>query len=313
MLKKFLAALLIFCTAVIFNAKVSAAEFEMVSYSSLVKLQWLANAGNPDAQKILKRINQSNIYGSKNLHDFERLEKVNSIYQELNYAATVEYVQKNNYTNIMDIGGGYSPRALVFAKEGRKYIGAELAAVAVSATEIITPLAGKKFEKNIFYDEVLVEDRDAMLGTADRFSGEVCVIENGLMIYLTEDRANEMFKLVKEILQNHGGCFISTDYVTKDYFKDIAAALYGESQAQLLYDETKVMYEELFDNPIFDDTFKTQQEALEFFRAHGLKVTPVPLLTDVSKLYCTKNLTKTQVEKIKQIAAQNYLWVITAE
>ena len=142
---------------------------------------------------------------------------------------------------------------------------------------------------------------------------KICVIENGLMIYLTEDRANEMFKLIKEVLQKHGGCFISTDYVTKDYFKEIAAALYGESQAQLLYDETKVMYEQLFDNPIFDDTFKTQNEAIEFFSAHGLKVTPVPLLTDTSALYCTKTLTPQQVEKIHQIAAKNYLWVITAE
>jgi hypothetical protein len=73
------------------------------------------------------------------------------------------------------------------------------------------------------------------------------------------------------------------------------------------------MYEELFDNPIYDDTFKTQEEAIKFFNAHGLKVTPVPLLTDTSKLYCTKNLNKQQIEKINQICAKNYLWVITAE
>ena len=313
MLRKFLVTLLIFCTTIIFTAKVSAAEFEMVSYSALVKLQWLANSGNPDAKKILKRINKINIYGEKNLHDFERLEKINSIYQELNYASTVEFVQKNDYKNIMDIGGGYTPRALVFAKESRKYIGAELAAVAVSANEIVTPMAGKKYAQNISYDEVLIEDRYAMLGTADEFKGKICIIENGLMIYLTEDRYNEMFNLIREILKKHGGCFISTDYVTKDYFKEIAAALYGEDQAQLLYDETKVMYEELFDNEIYDDTFKTQDEAIEFFRTHGLKIQPVPLLNDISKLYCTKNLTPQQVEKIQQIAAKNYLWVITAD
>ena len=313
MLKKFFVSILVFCTTIIFSAKVFAAEFEMVSYSALVKLQWLANSGNPDAKKILKRIKTSNIYGKKNLHDFARLEKLNSIYQELNYASTVEYVQKNNYKNIMDIGGGYTPRAIVFANEGRKYLGAELMAVAISATEIVPPLANKKYAQNISYDEVLVEDRAAMLGGADKFNGEICIIENGLMIYLTEDRANEMFKLVKEILKKHGGCFITTDYVTKDYFKEIAAALYGEKDAQLLYDETKVMYEELFDNPIYDDTFKTQEEAMKFFNAHGLKVTPVPLLTDTSKLYCTKTLTKQQIEKLNQICAKNYLWVITAE
>jgi hypothetical protein len=311
MLKKILVPLLVFCT--IFTVKVSAAEFEMVSYSALVKLQWLSYSGQPEAKKILKTLKVTNLYDKKNLPDYERLEKLNSIYQELNYASTVEYVRNKGYGNILDIGGGFTPRAVVFARDGRKYYGAELMAVAVSATDVMSKVLNKKDFQNVTYDEVLVEDREAMLNAADEFNGKICIIENGLMIYLTEDRATEMFKLVKEVLQKHGGCFISTDYVTKDYFKEIAAALYGEDQADLLYGETKVMYEQLFDNPIFDDTFKTQDEALKFFAAHGLKVEQVPLLTDTSKLYCLKTLTPQQVEKIKQVAAKNYLWVITAE
>ena len=310
MLKKIFVPLLIFCVAL--TAKVEAAEFEMVSYSSLVKLQWLSYSGDPDAKKILKTLKVTNLYDKKNLHDYERLEKLNSIYQELNYASTVEYVRNKGYGNILDIGGGFTPRAVVFARDGRKYFGAELMAVAVTATETMSKILNKNQFQNVSYDEVLVEDREAMLSAADEFNGKICIIENGLMIYLTEDRATEMFKLIKEVLQKHGGCFITTDFVTKDYFKEIASALYGESQADLLYDETKIMYEQLFDNPIFDDTFKTQADAIEFFNARGLKVTPVPLLT-TSKLYCLKTLTPQQVEKIKQVAAKNYLWVITAE
>ena len=311
MLKKIFVPLLIFCVAL--TAKVEAAEFEMVSYSSLVKLQWLSYSGDPDAKKILKTLKVTNLYDKKNLHDYERLEKLNSIYQELNYASTVEYVRNKGYGNILDIGGGFTPRAVVFARDGRKYFGAELMAVAVTATETMSKILNKNQFQNVSYDEVLVEDREAMLSAADEFNGKICIIENGLMIYLTEDRATEMFKLIKEVLQKHGGCFITTDFVTKDYFKEIASALYGESQADLLYDETKIMYEQLFDNPIFDDTFKTQADAIEFFNARGLKVTLVPLLTDTSKLYCLKTLTPQQVEKIKQVAAKNYLWVITAE
>ena len=276
-------------------------------------MQWLSYSGDPDAKKILKTLKVTNLYDKKNLHDYERLEKLNSIYQELNYASTVEYVRNKGYGNILDIGGGFTPRAVVFARDGRKYFGAELMAVAVTATETMSKILNKNQFQNVSYDEVLVEDREAMLSAADEFNGKICIIENGLMIYLTEDRATEMFKLIKEVLQKHGGCFITTDFVTKDYFKEIASALYGESQADLLYDETKIMYEQLFDNPIFDDTFKTQADAIEFFNARGLKVTPVPLLTDTSKLYCLKTLTPQQVEKIKQVAAKNYLWVITAE
>ena len=311
MLKKIFVPLLIFCT--ILTSKVSAAEFEMVSYSSLVKLQWLSYSGQPAAKKILKTLKVTNLYDKKNLPDYERLEKLNSIYQELNYLSTVQYVQKNDYSNILDIGGGYNPRAVIFAREGRKYFGAELMAVAVTANDVMAKILNKNQFQNLTYDEVLVEDRAAMLGAADEFNGKICVIENGLMIYLTEDRAAEMVKLIKEILVKHGGCFITTDFVTKDYFKEIAAALYGKNQADLLYDETKVMYEQLFDNPIHDDTFKTQKDAIKFFAAQGLKVTPVPLLTDNSKLQCLKTLNTKQAEKIKKVAAKNYLWVITAD
>ena len=313
MLKKILVALTLFCTTAIFTAKAYAVEFEMVSYSALVKLQWLANAGNPDAKKIFKTVGKINLYDGKNLHDFDRLKHLNSIYQELNYAATVEYVQKNNYQNILDIGGGYTPRAVVFARENRKYIGAELMAVVVSASNSITKVLGPKYSQNVFYTEVLAEDYEKMIQTADDLQGKICIIENGLMIYLTKERADAMFTSIHDVLKKHGGCFITTDFVTKDYFKDISAALYGEDQANLLYDETKIMYEQLFDNPIFDDTFKTQDEALEFFKAHGLKVTPVPLITDTSKLYCKKKITNDQFQKISQICAKNYLWVITAE
>ncbi len=311
MLKKFCVAIM--AAIWLFNVKVSAAEFEMVSYSAQVKLQWLANIGIPEAKKILKQIGTANIYDKTNLPDYERLEKLNGVYQELSYASTVEFVRKNNFVNVMDIGGGYSPRAVVFARDGRKYIGAELTAVAISAAEIVPEIAGKKYAKNISYENVPVEDREAMIGTADQFDGQICIIENGLMIYLTKERADAMFTLIRQILKAHGGCYITSDFVTKDYFKELAAALYGEYQAQLLYDETKVMYEELFGSEIFDDTFETQAEAIEFLKAHGLKVTQIPLLTDTSKLYCAKKLTAEQFNKIKQIAAKNYLWVITAE
>ncbi len=311
MLKKICMAVM--AALLLFNVKVSAAEFEMVSYSAQVKLQWLANIGIPEAKKILKQIGTANIYDKTNLPDYERLEKLNGVYQELSYASTVEFVRKNNFVNVMDIGGGYSPRAVVFAKDGRKYIGAELTAVAISAAEIVPEIAGKKYAKNISYENVPVEDREAMIGTADKFNGQICIIENGLMIYLTKERADAMFTLVRQILKAHGGCYITSDFVTKDYFKELAAALYGDYQAQLLYDETKVMYEELFSDAIFDDTFETQAEAIEFLKAHGLKVTQISLLTDTSKLYCAKKLTTEQMNKIKQIAAKKYLWVITAE
>lgn len=324
MLKKILSAVFIFCIATfIFGGKSFAAEFEMVSYSALLKLQWLASSGNPDAQKILKDMGKSNIYSKKNLADFDRIEKVNAIFQELNYLSTVEYVQKNNYKNIIDIGGGYSPRAVVFVNEGRKYFGAELEAIAQSALGFMPKFIDAKYKKNLFYDEVLAEDRSALYDAVNTiFSGEtssevskqnICLVEQGLMVYLTKDRVEKMYDNMANVLQLYGGCYITSDFVLNDLFKDISAAVYGESESQKLFDETQTMYEKLLDDDLHTDNFKSKSEAINFLNARGLKVQEVPLLTDTSKLYCTKNLTPQQAEKINQIAQKKYLWVITAK
>lgn len=315
MMKKFFALTVILCAAFsFFTAKSFAAEFELVSYSSQVKLQWLATTGDPEAQKILKQLGKANIYGERNLIDYDRLEKVNAIYQEIGYLSTVQYVQQNDYKNILDFGGGYTPRAPVFAREGRKYFGGELMAVAVSADQVMKKIVDPKYHKNIFYDEVLVEDRDAYFSAIKNFDGKVCMMDQGLMIYINQDRLAAMYENIRDVLKERGGCFITPDLSTRELFKDIAAALYGENQTQLLYNETKDMYEELFDSLINEENFDYQQEAIEFAEKElGLKVKQVPLLTDPSKLHCLKNLSKDQAEKIKQIAAKKYLWVITVD
>lgn len=313
MVKNFVTALL--CALIIVvGAKVSAAEMEMVSYSAQVKLQWLASVGVSEAKKILKELGQVNIYSEKNLKDYDRIEKVNGIYQELVHAAAVQYVQQNDYRNILDIGGGYTPRAMIFAREGRKYFGGELMAVAMSADEVMRKILPPKYMENVTYDEILAEDNDAFLTAANTFDGKICIVEQGLMIYLTQDRLADMYENISDVLKLKGGCFITSDLMTRELFKDIAAALYGEEQAEILYDETKDMYEELFYGFLNEENFTQRLDAIKYARDElGLKIHYAPLILDTSKLYCTKQLTKAQAEKIRQIATKKYLWVITAE
>ena len=312
-LKMFATAMLICAVIFLSSAKSFAAEFELVSYSAQVKLQWLANTGMPEAKKILAEIGTANIYNRKNLKDYDRLEKLNGIYQELCYASTAQYVKTNDYKNIMDIGGGYTPRAMVMVNDGRKYISAELNAVALSATQIMPKFIKPQYKNNLSYEDVPVEDRNRMITTANQFNGKLCIIEDGLQIYLTRDRIDSMFTLIHEILKKHGGCFITSDFVTKEMFKELAAAVYDGNSAQTLFNETKLMYENLFGNELYMDTFKSQADAINFLKSKGLKVQQVPLVADTSQLYSLKNLTPQQAAKVKQLCAKNYLWVITAE
>ena len=308
-MKRFFALIMF---ALLITSTARAAEFEMVEYSAQVKLQWLSAAGIPEAQKFLKLLNRPVFFNTDNLADFKRIELTNSLYQELNYAAAIEYVRANDYKNVMDLACSLSPRGMILAREGRKVIIGELATVALIGDWFMDERAGKKFRKNISYEVIPIEDRHAMTSNAEKLSGEICIIEQGVLIYLDDEQRDKMFDNIRDILTMHGGCFITSDFCQKQYFTDVAAALYGEAEAPTLYAETKAMYEKVFDDKIADESLQDEQEVLEFLAAHGLRAEKVPLFTAPPTLNVATKLTPAQIERVNELATQNYLWVITA-
>ena len=308
-MKKFLTMALFALLMVTATAR--AAEFEMVEYSAQVKLQWLSAAGIPEAQKFLKLIERPVFFTADNLEDFERIQLVNSLYQELNYAAAIEYVREKNYKNVFDLACSLSPRAMILGDEGRKVVVGELQTVCLIGDWCVYEF-GKKAKKNVTYDAFWLQDRQGMMASANKFKGEVCIIEQGVMIYLTNETHAKMFDNLRDVLKKHGGCLITSDFNQKKYFKDVAAALYGEENAETLYAETKTMYEKVYEDTINDDALQDEQEAIEFLKTHGLRAEKVPLFTSTPKLYISDKLTPAQIQNVNELAKKDYLWVITA-
>lgn len=308
-MKKFLSMILF---ALMIATSARAAEFEMVEYSAQVKLQWLTAAGIPEAQKFLELLDRPIFFSADNLYDFERIELVNSLYQELNYAAAIEYVREKNYRNVMDLACSFSPRPMILAQDGRKVIVGELATVCLLGDYFMDERAGRKARKNISYEAIPIEDGYLMSKNADKFTGEICIIEQGLMIYLDEERCGRMFDNISEILHKHGGCFITSDFCQKKYFTETAAALFGAENSETLYNETKTIYEKVLDDAIADDYLQDEQEAMIFLKAHGLRAEKIPLFKTAPKLFISDKLSPAQIQNVNALAKQKYLWVITA-
>ena len=308
-MKKFLTAFVLIAALTVSTAR--AAEFEMVEYSAQVKLQWWAAAGIPEAQKFLKLIDRPVFFNAKNLNDFERIQLANSLYQELNYAAAIEYVRANNYGNVFDLACSISPRAMILGDEGRKVVVGELQTVCLLGDWCVDEF-GKQARKNVTYDAFWLQDRQGMMASADKLKGELCIIEQGVIIYLTDDVRAQMFDNIRDVLKSHGGCLITSDFNQKKYFTDAAAALFGEGQAPTIYAETKAMYEKVLGDKISDESLQDEQEVMAFLKAHGLTGRKVPLFTSTPKLNVYSKLTPAQIQKVNELAAKNYLWVITA-
>ena len=308
-MKKFLTVMIF---ALMLTTTARAAEFEMVEYSAQVKLQWLTAAGIPEAQKFLKLINRPVFFTANNLNDFERIELTNSLYQELNYAAAIEYVRQKNYNNVMDLACSLSPRAMILGDEGRKVVVGELQTVCLIGDWCLEEFGSKKAIKNVEYDAFWLQDKAAMTASADKLKGEICIIEQGVMIYLADDVRARMYENIRAILKKHGGCLITSDFCQKKYFTDVAAALYGEENSATIYNETKAMYENVFGDKISDESLQDEKEAMDFLKTHGLVAVKVPLFTKTPQLNISKKLTPAQLEKVNELSMKNYLWVITA-
>ena len=308
-MKKFLTAFVLIAALTVSTAR--AAEFEMVEYSAQVKLQWLAAAGIPEAQKFLKLIDRPVFFNAKNLNDFERIQLANSLYQELNYAAAIEYVRANNYGNVFDLACSISPRAMILGDEGRKVVVGELQTVCLLGDWCVDEF-GKKSKQNVTYDAFWLQDRQGMMASANKLKGELCIIEQGVIIYLADDVRAQMFDNIRDVLKSHGGCLITSDFNQKKYFTDAAAALFGEGQAPTIYAETKAMYEKVLGDKISDESLQDEQEVMAFLKAHGLTGRKVPLFARTPKLNVYSKLTPAQIQKVNELAAKNYLWVITA-
>ena len=309
MKKFFVTFLLLVAFAVTTTAR--AAEFEMVEYSAQVKLQWLAAAGIPEAQKFLDLIERPVFFNADNLNDFERIQLTNSLYQELNYAAAIEYVREKNYQNVFDLACSLSPRAMILGDEGRKVVVGELQTVCLIGDWCVDEF-GKKAKKNVSYNAFWLQDGKSMMASADKLKGEICIIEQGVMIYLSQENLDKMFDNIRAVLKKHGGCLITSDFTQKKYFTDAATALFGDAEAPTLYAENKAMYEKVFGDKIADDVLQDEQEAMDYLKAHGLRAVKYPLFTLTPQLYVKEKLTPAQIEKVNELAAKNYLWVITA-
>ena len=71
------------------------------------------------------------------------------------------------------------------------------------------------------------------------------------------------------------------------------------------------MYEDVLGDPMFDNTFQSEEDALNFLDKLGFKVDRVPLFVDEPELNCFKGLRAEQVNALKSLGQKNYIWVLT--
>ena len=294
-------------------AEETAAEFQSVSYTAPITLHWLAKAGIPEAVEFIGTLSAKNILDKIPSRDPERVEKANAIYQEMHYTALNEYIEKNGYKNVVDLGCGVSPRGIMMARKGINYVGIELPAVAEAVDEYVPMFLDDDQLKYFTIASADFADREAMMAAVKNIDGPVCIISELVLVFLSREKQDALFNNIREILKEKGGCFVTCDYTTGELFWDGTAAIYGEQATQNIADDTVKLYAGISETNFSGTVFNTHKEAKKFIAAHDFNLQEVPTLADASKLYSVKSLNDKQIKKLQKFARKKLLWVMTVK
>ena len=284
-----------------------------VTYTAPITLYWLAKSGVPEAVEYAKYIDAERILKSEHISQYERVEKVNKIYQEIRYSSLNDFIESENYTNVMDLGCGVSPRCLYMAQKGINYVGTDLKDV-VKVLDIYAPnFLNEDLRKYVNFFVADAASHSEMLNAAKGLDGKICIVEEGLWMYLSHDRQKAMLKSIRDILKKNGGCFVTSDFVAGEIFMSINRTIYGEKNAVIIGKETQKLYEDISEILFNDTMFKTKEDAISFIEDAGLKVEMRPIFTRKPDIRSIRDLTDRDIEAINAMTQQKLLWVITVD
>lgn len=306
-------SMFVVCLLLLLSRQGSASEFELVSYTAYTSLHWLKEAGVPEAREYAKATGKTKLIATESIKPYDTIKLPNLLYHEMRYSAINRYVEKNGYKNVMDVACGFSPRGLYMARHGIRFIGAEFDAVVTNGNNYLKKCLSGQELALASYEPVDATDSVSMLSAVSDTEGPICIVMDGLMMYLDRQQQAQALQSIKAILKKHGGCYVTVDFTARDCVMDASRVVYGEKDAHKVYLESAKVYEEIAEADFEKTFFPTTDEAQRFIEEQGLKVKRVPLFTSPIKLCSQKGLDKNQLSRLDALKSKDFLWVITLD
>lgn len=276
-----------------------------VSDTAYISLDWLAESGNDMAKRIIDQIGDGAVIPQK---DDDSVSTVNKEYQKLRYSSLNEYVLQNHYSEVMDLACGYSPRGLEFASMNISYTGCDFESVVNGISQICDGIIDEKKSGLLQYSAADVTNNEQMREAAKKLKGPVCIIAEGLFMYLDDEEAVGAIHNIAEILREKGGCFVTQDFSTKPFVTDVAEALFP-GEGSKLYAASAEVYKDTADNIMHTEFGEDTSNIIRIMEKAGLDVEKTALFHDGENTDIP-DLNEEQRERLEKVKKSEYMWVI---
>ena len=278
----------------------------------------LAETGNVDAKRIIDELHLVNQSYQKDKIDAELSlseSELNALMSgialivESRYESLSGILKTKEYTNLLDIACGHTPRALFCDREGIDYVGLDVPVVAEVLQQSAEKIGiGKNHPVFVGGDAT---NSASLKEAADYLKGSMLITCEGLLGYLSENEIEQVLYGIREILLSHGGTWISSDFGVK--YEKIATANMKSVDAISEYLEKKKQF--LQESDVYNPGMVNweEEQKLKYLEAHGFKVEKIPFYAEEDYLASLQNIPDEWKAAYKELLGSSTLWKMTAD
>ncbi len=280
----------------------------------------LANAGIEEAKKYLLALGfdeeKTASYGITGKASGSTL-LTNAIIQEARYCFINRMIEEKGYKNIFDLACGFSPRGYKYSKLGYRYVGVDLPAT----VELVAPVARKVSDGTckipVEYKALDLTNPASLTEAAKMFDGEICIVVEGLLMYLDPFETSQFADGIYNVLREHGGCFVTPDYNSGGFYKAVTFSLLGEEEGMKFMLDAKKNLEKTSDAGISTEKISKStaggSSPYEFFTNRGFKIESVPFCGPSTVLGSLGAIDAEIAGRTKAALSKTEAWVLTVD
>ena len=283
----------------------------------------LASAGDEDAKKLVEKLNitfeatQNSVIteSSKNQLLWE------SLFYEIRFRTMNAMIESSGFDVEVDLPCGYTPRAIQFSRNNKKYVGLDLPATIYEAEPAVMSLIDENKRSLVKFYSVDATNYVSLKKVFDEINSSVCISTEGLLMYFTDSEAALVCDNIRKILETHGGCWITLDpelpiqsvetakvFSGDDFMKDIKKILGRVADKS----DVPIRKKSIIINP-FADIQADKEKAIKFLQEHGLKVERLIVADYMPEIKSLANVSRDRIEKLNAALKNIGYWKITPD
>lgn len=281
----------------------------------------LAKAGDKDAAMIAEQLGVSfeQTQNSTNSTASPEQIKTGIIMLEARFRTIGAMAEKTGFGTLVDLPCGYTPRAVSFSRQNKKYIGLDLPAAINEAEPIIRTVIDENKRSLVKFCGVDATNITSLKKALEGVDEPVCITTEGLLMYFTDSEAGMLCDNIRQILSEHGGCWLIADPEASLQYILTIQPLCGDRFMEIMMNSKKNVQDksdvEVGRNSLIIDPRSDMpaniKKAMLFLAAHRLKAERLIVGEYMPELASLKDIPEEQADIIKKNMSKCAYWKIT--